>query len=173
MDKHRLMLMRHAKSDQSGLSRQDFERPLNARGRKTAPRMGKWLKKNKLAPATVISSPARRARETTLLVAGKLRFPESRIIWDERIYNASLEGLLEVVRSYRSEISTALLVGHNPGLDDLLAYLCAGPLPLDEEGKLLTTGAIAVVALDADMLLERGGAKLEKLIRPGELEGPA
>ena len=169
MDKHRLMVMRHAKSDRSDPSQQDFDRPLNARGRKTAPRMGKWLKKNKLVPATLISSHARRARETALLVAGKLRFPEARIIWDERVYNGTVDGLLEVIRSHRGDLS-ALLVGHNPGLDDLLAYLCAGPLPLDEEGKLLTTGAIAVVALDPDMLLGRGGAKLEKLIRPGELE---
>ena len=170
MDKHRLMLMRHAKSDRSDASQQDFDRPLNARGRKTAPRMGKWLKKNRLAPEILISSPARRARETALLVAGKLRFPEERIIWDERIYNASFEALLAAIRSHLEQLSTTLLVGHNPGLDDLLTYLCAGPMPLDEEGRLLTTGALAVVALDADMLLKRGGAKLERLIRPGEFE---
>ena len=171
MDKHRLMLMRHAKSDRSDATQQDFDRPLNARGRKTAPRMGKWLKKSGFAPEALISSPARRARETAQLVAGKLRFPEERIIWDDRIYNASLETLLAVIESHRDALSAALLIGHNPGLDELLAYLCAGPLPLDEEGRLLTTGAVAVVALDADRLLTRGGAELERLVRPADLEG--
>lgn len=169
--KHTLMLMRHAKSDRSDPSQDDFDRPLNPRGRKTAPRMGKWLKKRKLMPEVVISSPARRARETTVLVTGPLRFPEGKIIWDERVYNGSVPGLLAVVNSHASGAQVSLLVGHNPGLDDLLAHLCAGALPLDEEGKLLTTGAIAVLALDPGKGLERGSAELEELVRPRDVEG--
>lgn len=165
------MLMRHAKSDRSDVSQNDFDRPLNPRGRKTAPRMGKWLRKHKLVPDVVISSPAQRARETTLLTAGQLRFPEKKIIWDERIYNGSVPALLAVIESHAPVAGTSLLVGHNPGLDDLLAHLCTGPLPLDEEGKLLTTGAIAVLTLDPGRGLDRGCAELEELTRPRAIEG--
>jgi phosphohistidine phosphatase len=160
----RLMLMRHAKADRSDPAAVDFERPLTDRGRKAVGPMAKWLRREGFKPGLILSSPATRAGDTALRLAGKLGMQDSAVAWDERIYDADLKTLLEVIRG-RAE-TDLLLVGHNPGFDDLLGHLCSEPAPRDEEGKLLTTAAIAVLEFAGSIDTRAGSARLVALKRP-------
>jgi phosphohistidine phosphatase len=164
-----LMLMRHAKSDWPVEECRDFDRPLAPRGVRDAPRVGKWLRRHGLVPDRIVSSPAERARATAERVAGKLRIPGKRIVFEPRIYEAGLRRLLEVVSEYGKDSGTLLLVGHNPGLEELLAYLADAEPPRDPAGKLLTAGAVAVLEFDRDIVVKPRSAHLRRLVRPREL----
>jgi phosphohistidine phosphatase len=170
MGKHKLILMRHAKSDWSTAGTGDFDRPLANRGRKDAPRMGRWLSKHAFKPDKFISSPAQRAKETAIFVADAIDFPHKDIIWDERVYDGSLQDLLEVIKNHCADTSTLLLIGHNPGLDSLLEYLSGDTLTLSETGKLMTTAAVAVLDYGREVInAKASGARLKELIRPREI----
>lgn len=165
-----LLLMRHAKSEWPENLRRDFDRPLAARGEKDAPRMGKWLRKNGLVPDKVVSSPAQRARATAELVVEKLRIPRRRIIFDDRIYEAGLRQLLDVIAAHAADSDALLLVGHNPGLEELLAHLAADPPPVDAGGKLMTTAAVAVLEFGGDIGVKPRCGRLQHLICPRDLK---
>jgi len=170
MSKHKLILMRHAKSDWSTDAATDFERPLAKRGRKDAPRMGRWLNKHDLAPDKFVSSPACRARETAMYVAEEINFSEPDIIWEERIYDGSLHDLLDVINTHSIDTNVLLLVAHNPGLDSLLEYLSGDEPVFNDTGKLMTTAAVAVLDYGKQPInTKASGAKLEVLIRPRDL----
>lgn len=170
MGKNTLILMRHAKSGWPDDGRRDFDRPLAPRGGKDAPRMGKWLRKHGLVPDMIVSSPALRARATAELVAGRLHIPARRIMFDERIYEASLRQLRDVITTHGADSNTLLLVGHNPGLEELLVHLAATPPPRDERGKLMTTASIAVLDFKGALRAAGGAATLRLLVRPRELK---
>ena len=165
-----LILMRHGKSDWPENLRRDFDRPLAARGEKDAPRMGKWLRKNGLVPDQMVSSPALRARATAELVAEKLRIPGKRITLDERIYEADLRQLLDVIAAHGADSDALLLIGHNPGLEELLAYLAQAPAPEDERGRVMTTAAVAVLEFKGSIGVRPRCARLRQLIRPRDLK---
>jgi phosphohistidine phosphatase len=168
--KQRLIIMRHAKSDWAAGAGGDFDRPLSERGRKAAPRMGKWLKREKLIPDRIVASPALRALQTARMVADRLGIAESDIEQDERIYENSLAVLLEVVTAHAGGVDALMLVGHNPGLDELLCHLAAAPPPRDAEGKLLTAGAAAALDFDDGISAAAGCGRLFTLMRPKELK---
>lgn len=166
-----LLILRHAKSDRDGAPGDDFSRPLARRGRRDAPRMGRWLEARGPAPDFVLSSPALRARETAEAVATVLGVPAARIQYDDRLYLATCETLLAVLAGCPARTRTLLLVGHNPGLEELLDYLCAEPPPRNAAGKLLTAGALARLTLRQDWKkLEARSAELLELARPRELD---
>ncbi|MGK2906681.1 MAG: SixA phosphatase family protein [Desulfuromonadales bacterium] len=118
-----LVLLRHAKSSWKEPQLADFDRPLNKRGRTNAPLMGQRLAAHNHKPDVIIASPALRARWTAELVAVELHCEEEAILWDERLYGAGLETLLDLVRNLRDIWQSVLLVGHNPGLTELANYL--------------------------------------------------
>ncbi len=167
-----LLIMRHAKSSwDAGLLR-DFERPLAGRGMRDAPRMGAWLREQGLAPDGIVSSPARRARETAEQVCKTLAIPVDEVVWDERLYLADLATLLEVLAALPAGSERWLLVGHNPGLDELVIHLCGEPLPRTASGKLMTTAAVARVAMpDEWRRLPARSGRLLALQRPKALPG--
>ncbi len=168
----RLWLLRHGKSDWHGETAHDFDRPLAGRGEGDAARVGEWLSKRGTAPDYVVSSPARRARQTTLAVCGALGIGEKRIFWDPRIYGASLDQLLDVLADCPATAACTLLVGHNPGLDELLMHLAGSRVETDAKGKLMTTAALADLAMPfAWGTLPPGCAELVTLQRPRELQG--
>src|ERR1700682_1700292 len=109
-----LLLLRHAKSSWKDDAVKDFDRPLNQRGLKAAPSVGRRMRKRKLEPDLVLSSPAERARQTTELVleSGGL---ETELRYDERIYEATGARLFEIVAQIEDDANIAMLVGHNPG----------------------------------------------------------
>ena len=159
-----LYLLRHAKSSWKDETLRDFDRPLKRRGRRAAERMGQVFSGEKLKSPLVISSPAVRARETTELV---LESAELRVEphFDERIYEADVRTLMEVVRSIPDSSDTAILVGHNPGFENLLSYMTG-------DSRHMPTCALAKIEFDAaswsDVSEETG--RLELFVTPKELE---
>ena len=111
-----LVLVRHAKSSWSDPSLDDFDRPLNKRGERNAPEMGRRLGESGLQPDIFVSSPANRARSTAEIIAKELDYPADNIIYHGDLYHASPGDLLEAVRSLGDNIETAFLFGHNPGI---------------------------------------------------------
>lgn len=165
---HELLLLRHAKSDWS-VEMDDFSRPLKKRGRRAAKQVGRWLREQHLIPDTILSSPATRALATTQRVCQQLDIDESDIVCDPRIYEADAQTLLAILRT-RCDAGRVLLVGHNPGLEDLLLKLIPHSVPLSANGKCLPTAALAQLVFDGDWAeLAEGGAKLVTLIRPDNL----
>ena len=145
---HILYLLRHAKSDWKKEATTDFERPLSKRGMSNAPRMAAWLAKQANIPATIISSPALRAYQTAAIFAHALDVQAKDIQFDKRIYEASLDTLLAVIRALPEQEKSVLLIGHNPGLDFLLQVLCK-QAKLGADGKLMTTCAVAKIAVES------------------------
>ena len=166
----RLLILRHAKSSWDSGASTDFERPLAKRGKRDAPRMGHWLKKQHLKLGHVVSSPAERARQTTLEVCKVLGVKKKRISWDDRIYDGYTKQLLQVLADVPSKAETVMLVGHNPGLEDLLTYLWGENTVIPPDGKLLPTAAVAQVELPEQWKnLQRGVARLVTLMRPKDI----
>ena len=165
-----LYLMRHAKSDWHSAAQADFDRPLNQRGANDAVRMGQWLNDQGLKPERLLASPAQRARQTVLAVADNLGLKESDVVFDKELYLADRASLLNFLRTVPEMTDSALLVAHNPGLDNLVDWLAPEPPPLSDSGKLMTTAAIAMFELPAGWAkLRRGGGILQQLLRPREL----
>ncbi len=112
----RLILLRHAKSDRPAGVR-DLERPLNKRGRRAAPAVGKRMAEEGLRPDLALVSPATRTRETWAAIKDELGAPPDETV--PEIYEAAAEDILAAIRGASEEAATLLVVGHNPGLGDL------------------------------------------------------
>ncbi|SEF91414.1 phosphohistidine phosphatase [Saccharopolyspora kobensis] len=132
-----LVLIRHAKSAWPD-DADDFDRPLAERGRRDAPALGRWLRKHAAAVELVLCSPATRARQTWELAAPEIP-AEPVVTHDDRIYVASARELLLVVHEIPKTVMTAAVIGHNPGLEDLVSLLTGEP-------AVLKTAAVAVLS---------------------------
>lgn len=144
----RLVLLRHAKSDWPDVA--DHERPLAKRGKRDAPQVGRWLRRSGYVPDAVVCSTARRARDTWGLVADGLAESGAApppVRYEPRVYEATVLGLLMLVREFPDEERTVLLVGHNPGLAELAVGLSAPP---PEPPAAFPTAAVAVLGLAGD-----------------------
>jgi phosphohistidine phosphatase len=167
---HTLFLMRHAKSDWNTNASSDFDRPLNKRGRKDAPAMGAWIADNTLIPELIVASPALRAKQTAIAVAGELGKDEKEIIWDQGVYGASLSDLLNVITDYYHNTQSMMLIGHCPGMDYLLEYLSQQRPDYTASGKLMTTATVAVLSFgEAVISTTENSASLTHLVRPADL----
>lgn len=118
-----LLLLRHAKSDWHSAAASDFERPLNGRGKQAASLIGQRLAERAGRPERIISSPAKRARQTAKRIAVEIGFAKGAIEHNETIYEASLETLIDLVRSLDDRDDSVMLVGHNPGFSELGQWL--------------------------------------------------
>ncbi|GAA0518120.1 phosphohistidine phosphatase [Saccharopolyspora subtropica] len=136
----RLVVIRHAKSARPA-DVEDFDRPLADRGRRDAPVVGRWLRKHSVPVELVLCSPARRTRETWELVAPEIPVRPT-VRYDDRLYAASASQLLDVIRELPPLVMTAALIGHNPGLEDLVHLLTGKPAELK-------TAAIAMLSTHA------------------------
>ncbi|MCH8330472.1 MAG: histidine phosphatase family protein [Bacteroidetes bacterium] len=119
-----IYLVRHAKSSWKFSNLSDFERPLNNRGRKAAPFMGKLLSKKGVDPDLIISSPAMRAITTAKLIAKKVDYPFSKILLKSQIYEAGVRQYYKVVQEVDKDVNELMLVGHNYSLTDFANTLC-------------------------------------------------
>lgn len=166
-----LFILRHAKSAWDTDSASDFERPLAKRGIKDAPRIGRWMKAHDVYPEYIVSSPALRAKQTSCLVVKELSIPEKEIHWDKRVYSADVPILLKVISECPPSNHALLLVGHNPGLEDLLIFLCGEKATKPAAGKRFPTAALAQLKLPDDWRrLEPRSARLNALIRPRDIK---
>jgi len=158
-----LFLLRHAKSSWNDPTLEDFDRPLNGRGRVAAKSIGGFIRKQNEKVDLVLSSPAVRARETIEIVMKAVGVPLE-LRYDQRIYEAGPLRLLEVIVQIEKNKSRVLLVGHNPGMEELLQVLTG-------RTEHMATGALAKISLDArkwsESLAEKGS--LEWLVKPKEL----
>jgi phosphohistidine phosphatase len=117
----KLYIIRHAKSSWSDLELNDFERALSKRGKANAPMMGERLKKKGVMPDIIISSPAKRAKSTAEMIAKEVGY-EKKVLFDENIYESSVDELRKILTCINDENSTAFLFGHNPELNMLVDY---------------------------------------------------
>jgi phosphohistidine phosphatase len=157
-----LLLLRHAKSENASPGMADFDRALNDRGKKEAQAVGLLIQKQSLRCDLVLSSPARRARETTELVLNAAGLT-SEVRYDQQIYDAGPLPLSEVVSQIEPERSMVLLVGHNPGMEELLNLLT-------NRAEHMATGTLAKIDLKGSrwsQILEEKGS-LDWIIKPKE-----
>ena len=158
----KLYILRHAKSswDQPGLA--DFDRPLNQRGLITAPFMGELIARKEYLPDLIISSPAKRARQTAILVKESAGAGAD-IRYDEKIYEASPQALRQIVLELNDEIESVMVVGHNPGMEGFIRYL-TGSL------EAMPTAALAYLTLNIEKWneLTAGSGILQEVVRPKE-----
>ena len=155
-----LYVMRHAKSSWAEADLADFDRPLNDRGKRDAPFMGNVMRENGYAPDIILSSPAVRARETASLVkeGGDLG---GELVFDDSIYEASPQTLKQAVSEIDDKHASAMLVGHNPGIEGFIRLLTGALEPMP-------TAALAVIELNAATWsgVAANSGKLIKIIRP-------
>lgn len=166
----RLVLMRHAKSDWGSGEHDDHLRPLNDRGVRDARAMGRWFARTGHLPATILSSSSRRTRDTLRLLAeGAGVALEARTVWSDALYLASSETIRAALAAH-GEASDVMVLGHNPGMEELLAWLLPPAADIAEQAKVFPTGAVYVLESSAPLTqLERGCARIVAHQRPRSL----
>lgn len=170
----RIYLLRHAKSSWDDLSLRDHDRPLNTRGRKAAPRIGKLLRKRGWLPDLVLCSSAARAAETWELAAAELKAapPEKHL---KTLYLATPSQLLRALQRSPADCESVLLVGHNPGLETLAIQLAGAGSDRKALARLhekYPTGGLAVFELDAERwsAAAPGACTLTAFVVPRDLD---
>ena len=158
-----LLLLRHAKSSKDDPNLKDFDRPLNERGTKDAQLIGKYIGQQKIKADLVISSPAERARQTTELVL-KSAGLKIELKFDKRIYEASVRSLLNVISQIEDTANAVILVGHNPGFEELLEALTG-------VARDLPTASLACIELSVEKWSKArtGVGNLKWVVAPKEL----
>lgn len=158
----RLLLLRHAKSSWKQ-AQPDHDRPLKKRGQRDAPLMGKLLADQGALPELIVSSTAIRARDTALSFAEAARYA-GEIRFEAKIYEAEVSTLLAVIRALPETVKSAMIVGHNPGLEDLIQTLTA-------KQERMTTAALAELELPVEqwmLVIAKPIGKLRSIWRPKE-----
>lgn len=165
-----LGLMRHAKSDLDDRAVRDFDRGINERGRQGAALMGEHVRARAPHWNRIVASPAKRVRMTL-----ESAFPQSGAEFDERLYLASTETILEVLRERGKDAEAVLLVGHNPALHEMLSLLVAEQKEdalFDQAMPKFPTATFAQFTLDIAhwKALEAGCGSLTMFTRPRDLD---
>jgi phosphohistidine phosphatase len=169
----RLILLRHAKSAWPD-DVPDHDRPLASRGRRDAPAVGRWLRKSGYVPDRVLCSTARRARETWQLAAENMGAnPDT--VFEDRVYEASITGLLDLAHQTAADVRTLLIVGHDPAMRGLTLELAVDQ-PFNTEADAIArvrakfpTAAIAVLSFSGGWVeLSPGHARLAEFVVPGD-----
>ena len=139
-----LTLVRHAKSSWKDTSLSDRDRPLNKRGERDAPEMGRRIAAAGIRPSLIVSSPAVRAWTTARVIADEIGYPREFLQRDKRLYLASVNGILDVIVAQDNGFNSLMIVGHNPGFTDFANYLVPGLT------NNIPTAGVVSVALDTD-----------------------
>lgn len=170
----KLTLLRHAKSGWDDPVARDFDRPLNAKGKRAAHRIGEYLREHDLAFDHVVASPAVRVIETLEHVAegaGETLAPS----WDKRLYLASAVSLLDVIQESDDAHDSLLLAGHNPGLEDLVLLLVPDDpddQARDQVEEKFPTASIAEIHFPVDRWedVRANSGALSYFVRPRDLD---
>ncbi len=155
-----LLLLRHGKSDWK-TDRSDFYRPLTQRGKHNAQQMGEWLLRQQLQPDLIISSPALRALSTAEICCEAMGIATQSIKTDETIYEASLSNLIQLLGKTPNQRQRLLLVGHNPGFEQLLSYFVP-TIAMPDDFKLMPTSALAYLQVDSQWSALKGNYKIQR-----------
>ncbi len=167
MKSYDLFILRHAKSAWDTNAPSDFQRPLNKRGKKAASYMGEYLASKISHPVKIVSSPALRAWQTAVTVSQALNTPEQEIFFPGQLYMASCKDIVNVLAEFHEDVKKIILIGHNPGLEELLYYLAKDTLPKSTDGKILPTATLAHIKFEKDWQhLDKDKGKLVQIQRP-------
>ena len=159
----RLLILRHAKSSWADSSQEDWQRPLNARGVRDAPRAGEWLRQRAIVPDLIVTSDAVRARTTAQAVANAAGY-SGELVTEPSLYHAKPEDVIAVLNGVADQARTVMIVGHNPGLEDLVLLLSG------EHHGMVTTG-LAELKLPIDRWSDLDGTTAASLVetwQPGD-----
>lgn len=171
MEGRELLVLRHGKSSWDSDARSDLERPLAGRGKRDAPRIGGWMVSNGLIPDLIISSTAKRARQTSRRVAQAVGVSPDEVVSDERIYYGGTRDLLKILAECHGGIRRLMIVGHNPTLESLVGFLGGPATQAFQAEKFFPTCALAWFRMPEDWSrLAAGAGNLVDLIRPRTLE---
>ncbi|AWH47789.1 SixA phosphatase family protein [Isoptericola jiangsuensis] len=149
-----LILLRHAHAEPATPGQADLDRPLSPVGLAEAEAAGKWMKENNLLPDCVLCSPSRRTRETLEAVLAAIGYVEKRL--EDRIYEAT-PGTLAALVDERRDLDRVLIVGHNPGLERLVALMTEGT---SSDYRGMPPAAVAVLGFPREAAIEPGVASL-------------
>jgi phosphohistidine phosphatase len=141
-----LYIIRHAKSSWKDPAQDDFDRPLNERGKRDAPRMGKRLKEKGIYPDLMLSSPAKRAFSTARRIGKEIKYAKDDIKAERRLYHADEEIILDVIQNVKDKYQAIMVFGHNPGLTDFVNTLQHEELDIE----YIPTCGIVAFQLDID-----------------------
>ncbi len=155
MSIRQLILLRHAHAEPPAPDQSDAERPLTEGGQREATAAAAWLAAHDVQPDVVLCSPARRTRETAISIVDVLGAADA-LRFEPRIYEATPATLIDLLDEH-ANADCVLLVGHNPGLETLVALLTDGT---SDSGRGMPPGSIAWLHVDADSALEPGAANL-------------
>jgi phosphohistidine phosphatase len=162
---HRLILLRHAKSDWPE-NVPDHDRPLAKRGRRDAPNVGRWLRQHGHVPDVVICSTATRTRQTWELVCAKLHGHTPAVTFEPRAYAASAMNLLYLAREQQESTGTALIIAHNPGTSELASSLAG----TSRDELNFPTAGVAVLEIRRHWAdLGPGDARLVAFVTPADM----
>ncbi len=172
----RLLLLRHAKAVPQDAGIDDHERALMARGREDAPKLGHYIQKSGYAPDLILASTARRTAQTVELVIDELGGTQ-RIDYLEALYLAEPEVILSIVRLAPDTVKSLLVVGHNPGMEQVATHLAREPVKRKERDRFdlieekFPTAALAVLDFDVTRWrdLVPGTGALKDFVRPRDL----
>jgi len=169
----RLMLLRHAKSDWSDAGTRDQDRPLNARGREAAPKMGTYMARHGLVPDQIIASPVTRVTDTLALVLPAFK-KQPKTMSDARLYETDADELLKLIKETPHGVHSLLLVGHNPALAELAALLMATG-DVESRQRLIEkfpTAGLAVIDFPFDdwSKIRPKSGRLDRFVLPKALE---
>jgi phosphohistidine phosphatase len=156
-----LLLMRHAKSSWGNTGISDHDRPLNKRGERACRLMGSFLHEQNLIPDKIICSTALRAKQTVKGLIETLPFAND-VDYTRDLYHADVDIMVEQLQPLSDHIEVAMLVGHNPGMDEFLDFIC-------DEQDHMPTAAVAEIEFDIPnwhKLRANSSAKLKNLWKP-------
>lgn len=167
----RLTLLRHAKSGDDGTVARDFDRPLNAKGRRAARAIGRYMRDQALRFDAVEASPAMRVAETLQEVEAVYGLGLAPA-WEKTLYLATPDELLDAVHQAPAEAESLLLVGHNPGLEQLVLRLVAAGDARGEVAIKYPTASLAEMVFPVDRWADvaDGGGELTRFVRPRDLD---
>jgi len=156
-----ILIMRHAKSSWDDSSLRDFERPLNERGRRDAPAIGKTLVKHGVIPDFIISSPALRAKQTVQYLKNIFGLGEGAFRWNDDLYYQGYKAYLEAIRNAPGHVNTLLIAGHNPSVEEIVAHLYGNSLDI-------TTANVTCFETSAENWnrVDAGNCEFKWIIRP-------
>jgi phosphohistidine phosphatase len=172
----RLLLLRHAKAVPAGSGIEDHDRELLARGREDAPKVGKYIEREGYAPDLILSSTSRRTVETVELVTEEI-VGAPRVDFLEGLYLAEPEVILSVIRLAPDKMKCVMVVGHNPGIEQVATLLAREPVKRKERDRFdkieekFPTAALAVLDFDVERWrdLAPGDGALKDFVRPRDL----
>ena len=172
----RLIILRHAKTEPGGLTKQDFDRVLLERGRRDAAAMAHYFVSRGHACPLVLCSTAARTRET-LSIFQPLACAGAQVEFRDELYLAEAPESLAQLRSLDDKVGAVMVVGHNPGIEELALTLCMPPLSVEQEARhrrmrdKFATSSLVVIGFDAPAwrVLRPGSGVLEDFMRPRDL----